>query len=91
MVSLTIHTVDTRVPVKLVHASRGKRTRAEPISAIFEDGRGHMVGNFPALEDELCLSLIQEVEEKKKEEVKIKQVNTKEDEKTTLIERIWDP
>jgi len=55
MVELTIHTVDPHVPVKLVHASRGKQTRAEPIAAIFEQGRGHMVGSFPELEDELCL------------------------------------
>lgn len=43
------------VKVKLVHASRGKATRAEPISAIYEQGRGHHVGSFPALEDEMCL------------------------------------
>lgn len=55
MVSQTIKTVDPSVPVRLVHASRGKQTRAEPISAIYEQGRGHHVGSFPALEDELCL------------------------------------
>jgi hypothetical protein len=55
MVSLTIKTVDHNVPVKLVHAARGKSVRAEPISAIYEQGRAHHVGNFPALEDELCL------------------------------------
>jgi phage terminase large subunit-like protein len=43
------------VPVELVHASRGKQTRAEPISAIYEQGRAHHVGSFPALEDEMCL------------------------------------
>jgi hypothetical protein len=43
------------VPVKLVWASRGKATRAEPISAISEQGRDHHVGSFPQLEDELCL------------------------------------
>lgn len=43
------------VPVKLVWASRGKATRAEPVSSIAEQGRDHHVGNFPALEDELCL------------------------------------
>jgi len=43
------------VPVKLVWASRGKATRAEPISAIAENGRDHHVGSFPALEDELCM------------------------------------
>jgi len=43
------------VPVKLVWASRGKATRAEPISAIAERGRDHHIGDFPLLEDELCL------------------------------------
>jgi hypothetical protein len=43
------------VPVRLVWASRGKATRAEPISAIAEKGRDHHVGNFTKLEDELCM------------------------------------
>lgn len=50
------------VPVRLVWASRGKATRAEPISAISENdpernqrGRDHHVGSFPLLEDELCM------------------------------------
>jgi hypothetical protein len=43
------------VPVRLVWASRGKATRAEPISAIAEKGRDHHVGNFEQLEDELCM------------------------------------
>lgn len=43
------------VPVRLVWASRGKATRAEPISAIAEKGRDHHVGSFEKLEDELCL------------------------------------
>jgi phage terminase large subunit-like protein len=55
MVSTVIKQVDPTVPVKLVHASRGKATRAEPISAIAEKGHDHHVGSFPALEDELCL------------------------------------
>jgi hypothetical protein len=56
MVKLTIETVDPKVSVKLVHASRGKQTRAEPIASLFEHGRGHMLGSgFAALEDELCL------------------------------------
>jgi phage terminase large subunit-like protein len=45
------------VPVKLVWASRGKQTRAEPISSIADQGRDHHVGVFPALEDELCMWL----------------------------------
>jgi hypothetical protein len=55
MVELTIRQVDASVPVTLVHASRGKQTRAEPISAIYEQGRIHHVGVFSALEDEMCL------------------------------------
>jgi hypothetical protein len=55
MVALTIAQVDSNVPVELVHASRGKQTRAEPIAARYEQGRIHHVGKFEALEDEMCL------------------------------------
>jgi hypothetical protein len=55
MVALTIKTVDPNVKVKLVHASRGKLTRAEPIASIYEHGRCHHVGHFPQLEDQMCL------------------------------------
>ena len=55
MVEAVIRQVDPRVNVKLVWASRGKLTRAEPIAAIAEQGRDHHVGYFPALEDELCM------------------------------------
>jgi hypothetical protein len=57
MVSTVIAQVDMTVPVKLVHATRGKQTRAEPIAAYYEQGRVHHVGKFPALEDEMCLWL----------------------------------
>jgi phage terminase large subunit-like protein len=55
MVSQTIHNIDKDVPVKLVFASRGKATRAEPISALYERGLVHHVGHFYALEDEMCM------------------------------------
>jgi len=55
MVALTIHEVDKNVPVELVHASRGKATRAEPVATIYEQGRAHHVGTFSALEDEMAL------------------------------------
>ena len=55
MVSAVIKQVDPSVNVRLVWASRGKATRAEPIAAIAEQGRDHHVGTYPALEDELCL------------------------------------
>jgi phage terminase large subunit-like protein len=54
MVESTLRAVDANVPVKLVHASRGKITRAEPISALYEQSRVHHVGGFAELEDELC-------------------------------------
>jgi len=46
--------VKNTVPVKKVTASRGKTVRAEPIAALSEQGKLHMVGYFPELEDELC-------------------------------------
>lgn len=55
MVEAVIRQVDPNVPIIRVHASRGKATRAEPVAAISEQGRDHHVGNFTALEDELCL------------------------------------
>ncbi len=54
MVQHTIRTVDPNVPVQMVHATRGKQVRAEPVSVVYSQGRGHHVGTFPQLEDELC-------------------------------------
>lgn len=42
------------VRYKHVHATRGKAVRAEPVVAGFEQGRIHLVGEFPYLEEELC-------------------------------------
>jgi phage terminase large subunit-like protein len=39
---------------KQIHATKGKRTRAEPIVALFEQDRAHLVGTHPELEDQLC-------------------------------------
>lgn len=41
-------------PVKLVHATRGKQTRATPVAAHYEKGRIHHVGVFAELEDQMC-------------------------------------
>lgn len=54
MLEHTIHTEDDSVPVKQVRASRGKHTRAEPISALYEQERVSHVGVFAELEDQLC-------------------------------------
>lgn len=55
MVSSVLKAVDRSVPIKLVHASRGKVVRAEPISTLYEQGRVHHVGRFDELEDQMCL------------------------------------
>lgn len=54
MVEAVIHSVDKNVPVKKIHASRGKEIRAEPVSALYQQGRVHHIGFFPELEDQLC-------------------------------------
>lgn len=54
MVKTTIQTIDRNVPVTLVHATRGKLTRAEPVAALYEQGRVHHVGAFPDLEDQMA-------------------------------------
>lgn len=53
MVEFTLRTIDSKVAYKGVHASRGKQTRAEPIAALYEQGKIHHVGVFPELEDQL--------------------------------------
>lgn len=49
-----LRTVDTNVPYRTVRASRGKSVRAEPVAALYQQGRMHHVGAFPELEDQLC-------------------------------------
>jgi predicted phage terminase large subunit-like protein len=54
LVERVIRTVRPRVNYKAVRASRGKVTRAEPIAALYEQGRVHHVGSLPQLEDQMC-------------------------------------
>jgi len=54
MVETTLRAIDPNVPYRAVHASRGKITRAEPVSALYEQGRVRHVGGFPRLEDQMC-------------------------------------
>jgi phage terminase large subunit-like protein len=54
MVATVLRHVDPNVPLRAVHASRGKRVRAEPIAALYEQGRVHHVGVHGLLEDQLC-------------------------------------
>ena len=54
LVAQTLATVDPAVPVRAVRASRGKRSRAEPVAALYEQGRVRHAGAFPDLEDQMC-------------------------------------
>jgi phage terminase large subunit-like protein len=50
----TFKSIDARVPVKKVYASRGKYIRAEPVSALYAEGRVAHVGEFVELERQMC-------------------------------------
>ncbi|RZS88548.1 phage terminase large subunit-like protein [Phyllobacterium myrsinacearum] len=54
MVAAVIAAQDHAVPVRGVRANRGKALRAEPIAALYEQGRVRHAGRFAALEDEMC-------------------------------------
>jgi len=54
LIESNIRTVDRNIPFTAVHASRGKAIRAEPVAALYEQGRIHHVGTFPELEDQMC-------------------------------------
>ncbi len=57
MVEATLRATEVgreRLPINTVWASRGKYTRAEPIAAIYEQGRAHHVGRFDQLEEQMC-------------------------------------
>jgi len=53
MVENTLRMVDPNIPFTAVRASRGKVTRAEPVSALYEQGRMHHIGTFVQLEDQM--------------------------------------
>lgn len=55
MVKAVVVSVRATVPFKEVTASRGKWVRAEPIAALYEQGRISHVGTFPELEDEMVM------------------------------------
>ena len=54
LISHTIRVEDNEVPVKLVHASKNKLTRAEPVATAYERGRVKHVGVFDVLEEQMC-------------------------------------
>ena len=54
LVASLLREVDPTVAYRAVHARQGKRLRAEPVAALYEQGRVSHVGAFPELEDEMC-------------------------------------
>jgi phage terminase large subunit-like protein len=54
MVRQVLREVDRNVPLTEVHATRGKYLRAEPVAALYEQGKVKHVGAFSLLEDEMC-------------------------------------
>lgn len=52
---MVVHTIQSvaDIPVKKVRATKGKYVRAEPVSALYEQGRVHHVGVMPELEDQM--------------------------------------
>lgn len=54
LVEANLRTVDRNIPYSGVRATRGKAVRAEPVAALYEQGKVHHVGTFPELEDQMC-------------------------------------
>jgi len=54
MVESVLRAASIALPLRLVHATRGKSARAEPVAALYEIGRVRHCGQFAALEDQLC-------------------------------------
>jgi len=54
MVKTIIAQVDSSVPVRSVRATRGKWVRAEPVAALYAQGKVHHVGALAQLEDQMC-------------------------------------
>ncbi len=54
MVTAMLKSVDQNLPVATVRATRGKWLRAEPVAALYEQGRVVHAASFPELEDQMC-------------------------------------
>jgi len=54
MVAAMLKSVDAGLPVSTVRATRGKFLRAEPVAALYEQGRVAHAGAFAELEDQMC-------------------------------------
>jgi phage terminase large subunit-like protein len=54
LVASVIRQIDPLVPFRAVRASRGKSARAEPVAALYEQGRVKHLRGLGALEDQMC-------------------------------------
>lgn len=54
LIEVALRTVDPNVAYKAVRATKGKMVRAEPIAALYEQGKVHHVGTFGLLESQMC-------------------------------------
>jgi len=54
MVESVLRTIDKSIPYRAIHASHGKAIRAEPIAALYEQGKIFHVKPFLELEDQMC-------------------------------------
>lgn len=54
MIESTLRSIDPHVAYRGVHARRGKYLRAEPVAALYEQGKVHHIGILPELEEQMC-------------------------------------
>ena len=54
LVESVLRTIDPTLPYRAVHAARGKSARAEPVAALYEQGRVHHLRGLSMLEDQMC-------------------------------------
>lgn len=54
MVKSVLQASDEKLPIQMVRASRGKWLRAEPVAALYEQGKVYHLSNLNKLEDQMC-------------------------------------
>lgn len=64
MVKTILAAINSQTPIHTVYASKSKSARAEPVAALYEQGKVKHFGTFPELEDELCKLGVKEYQEK---------------------------
>lgn len=60
--STLLRQIEPNLPIRQVHAKKGKRVRAEPVSALYEQHKVHHVGQLDHLEDQLCTWVPERIE-----------------------------